>query len=313
MNVLLTGANGQLGRAVQHALEVNAQALQNEWTATTKKELDITDADAVEKYVLEHHINIIVNCAAYTNVNGAENDEATCRAVNVDGAKNLADAASKNGALLIHFSTDYVFNGMTFKPYEETRQTMPVNVYGQSKLDAEKAIIDSGCNYLIFRLQGLYSIYKPNFFSAILQKAKNCAGTPMKVVYDQITGIVNAVDVATALLEITEGTPGLPSLLSKRGIYHLSDKGCASWYDYAVYACRYLGVSYGPIVPVTATEYKKAMRKQGVKVADRPYYSVLSKEKFIADFGSQIVLHHWSQSLNNFLDELKKQWETSKQ
>ena len=306
MNVLLTGANGQLGQAVKHALEVNAQIVKNDWFITTKEELDITDAAEVEKYVLEKHINIIVNCAAYTNVNKAEKDIETCRKVNVDGVANLAAAASKNRAILIHFSTDYVYNGMTFMPYDEERQTMPRNVYGCSKLDGEKVIIDSGCSYLIFRLQGLYSQYKPNFFSAIIKQTENVTEIP--VVCDQVTGIVHASYVAKVLMEIIEAGPYGDFRLANRGIYNLSDEGCGSWYDYAVYALSVLGIDTSFVKPVTTAEYKDIMKKAGVDVADRPFYSVLSKKKFYKDFS--LYPQHWSEGLNNYLnsERISKEW-----
>lgn len=302
MNVLLTGANGQLGQAIVHALETNAQTVKNDWTITTKNELDVTNAEAVESFVLDKKINIIVNCAAYTNVDKAEVERDLCKAVNEDGARNLANAAAKNGALLIHFSTDYVYNGMTFFPYDEKRQCLPRNYYGVTKLNAEQAIIDSHCPYLIFRLQGLYSTYKNNFFSTIIRKAKE--EEPYKtidVVSDQITGIINADTVAQHLMEIIEGNPLLPSTLKNRGIYNLSDMGCGSWYDFAVYALNYCGL---PNVarPIRSANYKNLKVCNGDPCADRPLYSVLSKDDYVTDF---YTLDHWSKALNNYLDTLK--------
>lgn len=296
MNVLLTGANGQLGRAIADALQVSSETVHNNWILTTREDLDVTDEETVEKYILENKINIIVNCAAYTDVDKAEVEREKCEAVNSLAPGYLAKAASKNGALLIHFSTDYVYNGMTFFPYDEKRQTMPRNYYGLTKLNGEKAIIDSGCSYVIFRLQGLYSKYKKNFFSTILEKARSNEFEAVPVVADQITGIVSAETVATHLLEMIEGNPYLPGRLTNRGIYNFSDLGCASWYDYATYAINYCGLAPKHAKPITSKEYKEIK----IGAADRPHYSVLSKRKYQKDFYQP--LNHWSYSLNNYLD-----------
>ena len=309
MNILVTGANGQLGRCLRDCHnEYKQPDGYNDvwfWTDVFGNEgdpeweyLDITNLDDVEKYVVENSISVIVNCAAYTNVDKAEDDRTKAYALNAEGPKNLAEACKIHGTKLIHLSTDYVFNGTAFMPLTEDRYTLPTSVYGKTKLEGEQNIINSGCKYLIFRTAWLYSEYGNNFVKTMLKLlAEN---KEINVVNDQIGTPTYARDLAFLIFNIItfNGWDKYENNrpLNKEGIYHFTNEGVCSWYDFAT-AVRYYANSddmfgndhiWGKVNGVTTKDY------YGDKPhAPRPYYSVLSKEKVKKDFMGLLWVEHW--------------------
>ena len=252
MNILVTGANGQLGHEMQRLGAVSP----NNYIFTDVAELDVTDAGAVRRAAEQTRAEVIVNCAAYTNVERAEEDETTADLLNRLAPANLAAAAATTGATLIHISTDYVFDGTAHVPYTEQAPTAPLGVYGRTKLAGECAVEASGCSYLILRTAWLYSAF----------------GTP-----------TYAGDLALGIFSVIEGG----QLRGNEGLYHFSDEGVASWYDFAVEIAAAAGHDKCRIVPCHTAEYPaKALR---------PAYSVLDKSKFKTTFGIEIP--HWRESM----------------
>lgn len=300
MNVLVTGANSQLGKTLFDKLkDIEAEEGDNIYRFTSLNpadgmdKLDITDAEAVNDYILKNHINVVLNFAAFTDVNkGSKDPESLCMKVNAIGPKNLAEACNKNGAVLIHISTDFVFNGQSFKPYEEERYPVPVNNYGYSKLEGEKNIVSSGCHYLIFRIQGLYSKYRNNFVTTMIQSAKYEKNA--YVFQDRITSLTNAEDFVDALFYIIESN-GEYQTLSKTGIYHYSDWGCASWYDIAKFIYRKVGTEFAGVFPRDSHDDEHLG-------APRPFYSVLDKNKFKTTFPF-VPMTDWADNLSKFIAE----------
>lgn len=216
--ILVTGANGQLGSELR-VLSVNSN---HEFLFTDVAELDITNREAVDNYVSEHGAEIIVNCAAYTNVDKAEDDTEMADNINHLAVKNLAEVSAKYKLILIHISTDYVFDGSKNTPYLETDATAPLGVYGHTKLDGEKAVTDSGCDYLIIRTSWLYSSFGNNFVKTI--RRLTAEKDSLKVVFDQVGTPTYAADLASAILEIIE----TGKYKSNSGIYHFSNEGVCS-------------------------------------------------------------------------------------
>ena len=279
MKILVTGSAGQLG------CEIMAQASSSEhfyvFTDLREKgfvqQLDITDEKAVETLV--HDFDVIVNCAAYTDVNKAETDVEAARKINAHAPAILAKAAKTAGAMLIHVSTDYVFDGKANVPYTEDDARNPLGVYGQTKLEGEQAIIGSGCRYLIFRTSWLYSAAGRNFFMTM---ADLTASKPeLKVVIDQVGTPTYAYDLAHLITNIIE-----ESLLDRTGVYNYSNEGLCSWYDFAVEICAGLGHACR-IVPCASEDYPTPAR--------RPHYSVLDMTRVKKDFAIEIP--HWRESL----------------
>lgn len=300
MNILVTGANSQLGKTLFDKLkDTVAEEGDNIYRFTSLNpddgmdKLDIADAEAVNDYILNHHINVVLNFAAFTDVDkGSKDPESVCMKANALGPKNLAEACSKNGAVLIHISTDFVFNGQSFMPYTEDRYTLPVNDYGYSKLEGEKNIIASGCHYLIFRIQGLYSKYRKNFVTTMIELAKG--GRNAYVFQDRITSLTNAEEFVDALYQIIE-LNGEYQTLSKTGIYHYSDWGCASWYDIAKFIYRKVGAEFSGVLPTVLNFYFDNPAK-----APRPFYSVLDKGKFRQTFPF-VPMTDWADNLGKFI------------
>lgn len=293
MNILVTGANGQLGQCL-HDLVDEENDVKNTWFWTDVIEnerdgdyLDITDEEAVRRFFVDNAISVCINCAAYTNVDKAEEDPEMAKKLNADAPKILAEACKIHGTKLIHISTDYVFNGTAFIPLTEDRLTFPMSVYGKTKLEGEQNIINSGCKYLIFRTAWLYSEYGNNFVKTMMKliEEKN----DLSVVNDQIGTPTYARNLAFLLWTIVEW-----NYLLKEGVYHFTDEGVASWYDFAYEIRRIMG-EYGKyqrlagLNPVSTKEFYGDK-----KHAPRPPYSVLSKKKFNEDFKSLYGSHHWT-------------------
>lgn len=308
MNILVTGANGQLGKCIRDQVKLLDKTdntyiysdVAGSDDADTEY-LDIVDEDEVKKFVKNSNINIIINCAAYTNVDKAENDYEMAEAINAIAPRNLAEAALSVGAKLIHISTDYVFNGQGFLPYTEDRMTLPVSVYGMTKRMGEEFIQQSGCKYLIFRTAWLYSEYGNNFVKTMLRLFGD--KEEINVVNDQIGTPTYAGNLAELIVKICEcmtpleGKETIPLL--ENGIYHFTDEGVASWYDFArqVYeewTRRVLGKSR--INGVTTKEYGSKTK--------RPYYSVLDKTKYKTDFKGLYQPKHWHYGINKVVEML---------
>lgn len=277
MNILVTGANGQLGCEMQRLGAVSP----NNYIFTDVAELDVTDAGAVLRAAEQTRAEAIVNCAAYTNVERAEEDEATADRLNRLAPANLAAAAAATGATLIHISTDYVFDGTAHVPYTEQAPTAPLGVYGRTKLAGEQAVEASGCSYLILRTAWLYSAFGNNFLKTMLRLTAERES--LNVVFDQIGTPTYAGDLALGIFSVIEGQ----QFRGHEGLYHFSNEGVSSWYDFAVEIAAAAGHDKCRIEPCHTAEYPSK--------APRPAYSVLDKSKFKTTFGIEIP--HWRESM----------------
>lgn len=284
MNVLVTGANGQLG----NEMRLMAQNSSYHYIFTDVEELDITDFNAILQTVKEKEIQIIVNCAAYTNVDKAENDFDIANALNNIAVGRLANAAKAQNATLIHISTDYVFNGNNHIPYTEDDITDPIGVYGKTKLAGEETIKKVGCNYIILRTAWLYSKWGNNFVKTMQKLTLEKDSLP--VIFDQIGSPTYAKDLAHAISLIIER-----NMLNQQGIYHYSNEGVCSWFDFAKEICELSGHNCN-ITPIHSQEYPSKVT--------RPHYSVLDKTKFKETFG--IPVPYWKDSLKKCINELKE-------
>ena len=283
MNILVTGANGQLGNEMRR---VSLQS-SDHYIFTDVAELDITNIEAVRSMVAEQKVEVIVNCAAYTAVDKAEEDEAMAYLLNATAVANLATAAKEHNATLIHVSTDYVFDGKGCRPYTEEQPTSPTSVYGRTKLQGEEAAAESGCNYLIFRTAWLYSPFGRNFVKTM--RTLTAERDSLKVVFDQVGSPTYAGDLAALIVKIID-----ERALNHCGVYHYSNEGVCSWYDFAREICEMSGNECN-VEPCHSDEFPS-------KVA-RPAYSVLDKSKVKATFG--VSVPHWKVSLAKCIEELK--------
>ena len=275
MNVLVTGANGQLGSEIQN----NTHRISNYYFSDADS-LDITDAQAIRAFVQQHAIDLIVNCAAYTNVDKAEDDSATAEAINHTAVVHLANVCSEFHLPLIHISTDYVFGGTKNTPYRETDATQPLGAYGRTKLAAEQAVQNSGIEYLIIRTSWLYSLRFGNNFVKTIQRLSN-ERDQLKVVIDQVGTPTNAADLADFIVQAIENA----WYRGKREVYHFSNEGVCSWYDFAVAIVAASGNAC-EVLPCTSVEFPSRVT--------RPAYSVLDKTKLKTDFGYRIP--YWRDS-----------------
>ena len=279
MNILVTGAYGQLGTEMRNVSSESS----DRYIFTDIAELDITDSKAVDKLVTSENIDIIVNCAAYTNVDKAEEDEQAADIINHKAVAILASAAADKGATLIHISTDYVFDGNRCVPYREEDMTFPTGAYGRTKLAGEQAVIESGCRYIILRTSWLYSPYGKNFVKTMMKLTAEKEN--INVVFDQVGTPTYAGDLAALIYKIITDRH-----LDRQGIYHYSNEGVCSWYDFAVEICRQCG-NVCDIQPCHSDEFPSKVR--------RPNYSVLDKTKVKNTFGVNIP--NWKDSLKKSL------------
>ncbi len=287
MNILVTGANGQLGNCMRLA----AKDSSDNYIFTDVAELDITDAAAVEKAIIDNNIKVIVNCAAYTNVDKAESDAAFAEKLNAEAVGNLAKAIRSTDGTLIHISTDYVFGGSQGNtPRTEDEPVNPTGVYGLTKLHGEQAIAASGCKALIFRTAWLYSEYGKNFVKTML----NLTSTKpqLKVVFDQVGTPTYAQDLADAIFDILE----YRKFEGFEGIYHYSNEGVCSWYDFTKLIAEIAGNNDCDIQPCHSDEFPSPVV--------RPSYSVLDKIKFKNTFGLSVP--YWTDSLKTCIKNLKQ-------
>ena len=275
MRILVTGANGQLGNEMQVLAKENPQ---HTYYFTDVKELDICNKDAVWAYIAEKRIELIVNCAAYTAVDKAEDDSELAYKLNSEAPKTLACAAQFNGAAIIQVSTDYVFDGTGHIPYTEEAATCPDSVYGFTKLAGEQAVMKHCSRAMIIRTAWLYSIYGNNFVKTMLRLGRE--RETLGVVFDQIGTPTYANDLARAIFAaISQGI--VP------GIYHFSNEGVCSWYDFTLAIHRLAGIKSCKVSPLHTDEFPAK--------APRPHYSVLDKTKIKKTFG--IDIPHWEASL----------------
>lgn len=282
MNILITGSNGQLGSQLKKTSKLFRS---NKYTFVNEYEVNITNQTSIEKIIKSDDIDCIINCASYTNVDQAENDADNAMNVNGYGTKCLASAAANTNTYLVHYSTDYVFDGNNNKPYTEDDTPNPVTIYGKSKLEGEKEFFANGSKGLIIRTSWLYSQFGKNFVKTILEKGKE--KTTLKVVFDQVGSPTNASDLAYATLKILQ--KAIKSS-KKIEIYNYSNEGVASWYDIAI-AITNIRKLPCKTEPVSSEEFPT--------VAHRPHYSLLDKSKIKNDFG--ITIPHWRSSLKECL------------
>ena len=285
MNILVTGANGQLGRHMRLLAPQSA----HRWLFTDVEELDITSREAVSKYVTQNGVNMIVNCAAYTNVDKAESDEATATQINGEAVGYMAEAMKDVDGMLIHFSTDYVFGGTLYNtPCNEEMEANPTGAYGRTKLAGEKAA--SACKHLIFRTSWLYSEYGKNFLLTMLHLT---AEKPqLSVVFDQVGTPTYAGDLAKSVFTIIESG----DYMRNEGIYNYANEGVCSWYDFAMEIARQSGHTACHIMPCHSDEYPSPVK--------RPAYSVLDKTKFKKTFNQEIP--HWTEALTRCMSNITR-------
>lgn len=283
--VLVTGANGQLGRSLQARADRHPAF---SFHFTDVDTLDLCDAEAVRHYVVTHRINYILNCAAYTAVDRAESDEALCARINCEAVRHLAEAAREAGAKVIHISTDYVFDGTGCRPYVETDPTCPISAYGRTKLAGEQALQTVCPDSVIIRTAWLYSEYGNNFVKTMLRLGAE--RDELRVIFDQVGTPTYAGDLADVMLTIVEQAE---QGHFEAGIYHFSDEGVCSWYDFTVKILQ-LAHLKAHVSPIETKDYPTAAR--------RPHFSVLHKGKIKATYG--LTIPHWEASLQGCLQRL---------
>lgn len=286
MRVLITGANGQLGNEMRRLGAVSP----NEYLFTDVAELDITDKAAVAEFVKSNNVEIIVNCAAYTNVDKAEDDEATAELINATAVRNLAEAVKAVDGTLFHVSTDYVFGSEGNTPRTEDMPTNPLGVYGKTKLHGEQAIAEVGAKAIIIRTAWLYSEFGNNFLKTMLRLTAEKES--LNVVFDQVGSPTYAGDLALAIFSIIEG--GV--YVGNEGVYHFSNEGVCSWYDFATEIAAAAGHEC-VVMPCHSNEFPSKVT--------RPPFSVLDKTKIKTTFGIEIP--HWRDSMLYCLQRLAKQ------
>ena len=284
MNILVTGANGQLGRH----LRLLAPQSGHDWHFTDVEELDITDEGRVADFVGRHDVRLVINCAAYTNVDRAESDEATALRINAGAVAILADAMAAVDGTLIHFSTDYVFGGNPNNvPCTEHETANPTGAYGRTKLAGEQAA--ARCRHIIIRTSWLYSEYGKNFLLTMLRLTSE--KPEVRVVFDQTGTPTYAGDLARAVFDIVESG----QWRTADGIFHFANEGTCSWYDFAYEIARRSGHTACRVTPCHSDEYPSPVK--------RPAYSVLDKSLFKQTFHQEIP--HWTDGLERCLANLK--------
>ncbi|MDD4516277.1 dTDP-4-dehydrorhamnose reductase [Massilibacteroides sp.] len=282
--ILVTGANGQLGSCLK-SLAVDFPSYC--FLYADIDVLDLADKDAVFAYFKENELTYVLNCAAYTAVDKAEDDQRLCSLVNCDAVKNIGEAAALFHIKVIHVSTDYVFDGTNYKPYQETDPTCPISVYGKTKLAGEQALMQVCPESVIIRTSWLYSEFGNNFVKTMLRLGKE--RDQLSVIYDQIGTPTYAGDLASAMLAIVHADTFVP------GLYHFSNEGVCSWYDFTIRILQLAGIDCR-VSPIETKDYPTK--------AARPHYSVLNKSKIKSTY--KIVIPHWEASLNKMLPLLMK-------
>ena len=285
-NILITGANGQLGHEMRNVLadDQRFNAIFTDVAGDNIVMLDITDEAAVEQIISGHSIQVIVNCAAYTAVDAAEDNEPLAARLNADAVGILARVAKRHGARMVHVATDYVFDGQGCIPYTEEMPTCPQSAYGRTKLDGERQLLNAlGDDAVILRTAWLYSPYGKNFVKTMLALGKDKPA--LKVVFDQVGSPTCARDLARAIVTVMSAEQW------HGGIYHFSNEGVISWYDFTKAIHQLAGITTCDVQPCHSNEFPAK--------AHRPAYSVLDKTKFKATFG--VTVPYWLDSLKDTL------------
>lgn len=283
MKILITGANGQLGQELIAVFQNSVQTI----LALSHKDLDITNAENVAEVLTKEKPAIVINCAAYTAVDKAEAESQKAYNINESGAKNIAVSCHENGIKLIHISTDFVFDGSYSMPYLESDTTNPLSVYGKSKLAGELAILQNNPESIIIRTSWLYSSFGANFLKTIIRLCGE--RDELGIVADQIGSPTYAFDLAMTIKSICESE----KLSSTNGIFHFSNQGVGSWYDFAVCIAQQIG-SKTKINPIATSQYPTP--------ATRPHYSVMNTSKIKSTFG--ISIPHWQASVADCIKKL---------
>ena len=289
-NILVTGAYGQLGNEVRI---LSAKYPEYNFMFTDVDSLDICDKDELIDFVTGNDIRYIINCAAYTAVDKAEDDSELCEKINATAVKNLGLAAAEAGAGIIHVSTDYVFDGTSCRPYTEDMPTKPCSVYGKTKLKGEKNLLKVCPNAIVIRTAWLYSPFGNNFVKTMIKLGSERES--LNVIFDQVGTPTYAEDLADAILKAMDQT--IDTDHDKGGIYHFSNEGVCSWYDFTIKIHEIAGIKTCKVNPIETKDYPTK--------AARPHYSVLNKSKIKQAFN--ITIPHWESSLKNCIKELSEQ------
>ena len=273
--ILITGSNGQLGNEMQQAA---VRFPDFNYIYTDVAELDICDKRALDAFVKENNVNIIVNCAAYTAVDKAEDDVELCYKINRDAVRNIAEVATENKVKVVHVSTDYVFDGTNYLPYTEDMPVCPATVYGKSKLEGEQALLENCKESVILRTAWLYSSFGNNFVKTMMKLGTE--RDSLGVIFDQVGTPTYAADLADAIMQLISSETFVP------GIYHFSDEGVCSWYDFTKTIHRMANITCD-VKPIETKDYPAR--------TPRPHFSVLNKGKIKSTYG--ISIPHWEVSL----------------
>jgi len=284
VRILITGSKGQLGSEIQLLAEDYPDF---DFLYTDIDELDITDQLKVDEFFINNMPQVIINCAAYTAVDKAESDEATAYLINATAVENLSKSAAKIGAFMIHISTDYVFDGKSYLPYSESDKINPQSAYGRTKLAGEEAVRQYAGKGIIIRTSWLYSAFGNNFVKTMMKYGKE--REELKVVFDQVGTPTYARDLAKAILDI------IPSAIQHSGIdlFHYSNEGVASWYDFATIVIAFSGISCN-IKPILTKDYPSP--------TPRPWFSVLNKSKIKEKYS--IDIPYWIDSVKDCIRRL---------
>ena len=285
MRILVTGSNGQLGSEM---VALQTQETPHQWFNLDINELDITDKNAVEQFVVNNKIDGIINCAAYTNVDKAEEDVALCYKVNRDAPQYLAQAIEKVGGFIIHISTDYVFDGTNNIPYTEQDKPNPVTIYGKSKIEGEQYVCESCKQHIIIRTAWVYSSYGKNFVKTMIKLGKEKPN--LGVIFDQVGSPTYARDLAKTIITIVN--QGIIP-----GIYNFSNEGVISWYDFTKNIHQLANITSCKVEPIHTADYPT--------LAQRPHFSVLDKTKIKNTYNIEIP--YWRDSLEECIQLLEQQ------
>jgi len=287
MKVLITGSNGQLGSEIK---ELASDYENLECVFKDLLELDICDTEVFNTFIIDQHINAVINCAAYTSVDKAEGSPEIAEQVNAKGVLNLVNALKKVDGKLIHISTDYVFDGNHSQPYKETDPVSPKGVYGETKRAGELAVLNSSIDAIVIRTSWLYSVYGNNFVKTMLRLGNDKEST--QVVFDQKGTPTYARDLAKTCLDILSDASS--TIINSKGkIYHYSNEGVTSWYDFATAIMEISNIDC-KVIPIESKDFPTQAR--------RPLYSVLDKSKIKSDF--KVTIPHWRDSLANCLKKI---------
>ena len=288
MNILVTGSNGQLGSEIK---DLEANFINFNFFFMDLPQLDICNSSELNLFIKDNNIRAVINCAAYTAVDKAEQDTDIAEKVNSEGVLNLVNAVQKEQGKLIHISTDYVFDGNNFLPYKESDPVSPIGVYGKTKRAGELAVLNSSIDAIVIRTSWLYSAYGNNFVKTMLKLGHD--RDELGVIFDQVGTPTNASDLAKTCLDILSDKSS-ENISANGKIYHYSNEGVASWYDFAR-AIMEFGSLDCKVRPIETKDYPTS--------AKRPHYSVLNKTKIKTDFNIEIP--YWRDSLDKCIEKLK--------